>query len=106
MIELGLTVAELWDLTPYQISRLWKRHQQKKRAEAQNLAILVCSYLNVHRDQDKVAEAFGVERFMPFPELQQEYTQEQSTEDQIRILRRWAQNMPGSIRVKRNSNGT
>lgn len=103
MIDLGLTVSELWDLTPYQINRLWKRHQQKKRAEAQNLAILVCRYLNVHRNTDEQPEPFKFNDFLPFPELNQEYAQvEQSTEEQVRILRRWAANMPGSIRVKRN----
>lgn len=102
MIDLGLTVAELWSLTPYQISRLWKRYQARERGRAQNMAIMACSYLNSHRDTNQMPQPFHLEQFMPFPEVQQmQAPQPPAAERQIAKLRAWAHSPMSGVVVRK-----
>lgn len=105
-VHLGLSAAEFYERTPRHLYTLWQRYKLLRRAEASNLAILTCWYLNVNRDRNVHPEGFQVEQFMPFPASaynKASNSAEQMTREQVTALRQWALQNPNVVMKKRDA---
>lgn len=100
---MGLSPEYFFDLTPYQFTRLWERHRRKKREEWRPFAMLACLYANAHRRENH--SGFNVDDFMPQDGAV--LPKEQTTEQQIYMLKMWAYSQPaGVVQFVKGNNGS
>lgn len=64
-VDLGLTREEFCDVTPRFVSALRRQHELMLERSESQMAILLASYSNVHRDRDARPQPFDVHDFMP-----------------------------------------
>lgn len=89
MISLGLTPAEVGDLTPRQIAALWLAWREHERTHDRRAALMPWLYAESKRDREKQQRAFTLEDFMPSDEPQRVQSPKELVDNQMLAMEQW-----------------
>jgi len=65
VVDIGLSRAEFWELTPRQFQTFRDRYADREIQHERRTGLLAALYANAHRDQGTRSEPFTVEDFAP-----------------------------------------
>ena len=65
VVDIGLSRAEFWELTPRQFQGFFDRYQDREVRHERRTGLLAALYANAHRDTDERPEPFTVDDFAP-----------------------------------------
>lgn len=105
MVDLGLSPADFWAMTPRQIRFLAERYAAMRREQWGPFAMLASLYANAHRDPNKRREPFASSDFMP---ADSQITETPKADADIwYALKMWTFAQPNTeIISKKNATGT
>lgn len=64
-VEIGLSLAEFYDLTPSRFLNLFDRYLDREVRHARQASIMSVLYANAHRDEETRPDPFTIEDFAP-----------------------------------------
>lgn len=65
VVEIGITRAAFWNLTPREFRALWDRHTDREIRHARQIGQICALFANANRDTKKHPEPFTIDDFAP-----------------------------------------